>query len=312
MSAASPRVPVIDFTGADDPARRDAIVAAVGDALERFGFVAVAGHGIDSDLLDSAYGLAADLFALPGEVKRAYETPHDGRQRGYTPYGVEHAKGQSHGDLKEFWHVGRELPDTHPARGSGHIPANQWPEELEAFQPTFLELFSQMERFGDRLLAVIAQHLGWSADAFVPRTHEGNSVLRVIHYPPILEAPDGAVRAAAHEDINLITVLPVSTAPGLELLTRDGQWLAVQPPPGTVVCDTGDMMQLLTDGRLPATTHRVVNPPSDGPPRARYSMPFFMHPRDDSVLSPARDGRDAITAGYFLRRRLRETGMATD
>jgi isopenicillin N synthase-like dioxygenase len=312
MSTEATKVPLVDFSALSDPSRHEQTVRTIGEALERFGFVALSGHGIDDELLADAYRVAGELFELDDEVKRAYETPHDGRQRGYTPHGTEHAKGQPHADLKEFWHVGRQVPADHPDALSGELPTNQWPAELPVMQPTFLELFRQMEHFGDQLLAVIAEHLGWPSDAFAPQTRDGNSVLRIIHYPPIVGAVDGQVRAAAHEDINLITVLPVSTAPGLELLTRDGQWIAVDPPAGTVICDTGDMMQVLTDGRLPATTHRVVNPPEPDASRARYSMPFFMHPRNEVVLRPARDGNEPITAGSFLRERLRETGMAGD
>ena len=301
-------VPVIDFAAATDPSADQSIVAGVGEALEQLGFVAISGHGIDQDLLARAYAAAAGVFELPVDVKQQYETPSDGRQRGYTPFGTEHAKGQAVADLKEFWHVGRTLPAEHPLTASGAIPRNQWPAELPSFEESFGALFAQTESFADRLLRVIAVHLGLPADRFARLTANGNSVMRIIHYPPVENAPDGAVRAAQHEDINLITVLPVSTAPGLELLTRDGTWMAVQPPPGTVICDTGDMMQELTNGRLPATTHRVVNPPGSDR-SARYSLPFFMHPRSEVPLDALWGDGTGRTAGAYLDERLAETGM---
>jgi len=303
-------VPVIDFANADDPSRHPDIVRGVGAALAELGFVAVAGHGIDPALLQQSYEAAAQVFALDDAAKRRCETPQDGRQRGYTPFGVEHAKGQSVADLKEFWHVGRSLPSTHPLHRSGAIPPNRWPAELPTFERAFTRLFAQTEAFANRLLRVIATWLELAPDRLVELTRDGNSVMRVIHYPPVLEAPPGAVRAARHEDINLLTVLPVSTAPGLELLTHDGEWLAVQPPAGTVICDTGDMMQELTQGRLRATTHRVVTPPgTEG--SSRYSLPFFMHPRPEVPLDVLFGEGKGRTAGEYLGERLRETGMSS-
>jgi len=300
-------VPVVDFARSlGRPCDDDAIVAAVGAALEHWGFVAIVGHGIDDELLNRAYAAAAELFALPTSTKQRYETPQDGRQRGYTSFGVEHAKDQPAGDLKEFWHVGRSLPAAHP--DAAGLPQNQFPIEQPAFESLALALFGQMEHFADELLAVIARHLGFPADWFVEKTLHGNSVLRVIHYPPVGDAPPGAVRAAQHEDINLLTVLPVSTAPGLELLTRDGRWMPVLPPAGAVLCDTGDMMHLLTGGRLPATTHRVVNPETDVH-SPRFSMPFFMHPRSSCRLDPIDGSPGGRTAAEFLAQRLAETGV---
>jgi isopenicillin N synthase-like dioxygenase len=306
------QIPVVNFAAwtHGDPAARAAFVQTLGAGLERFGFVAVEGHGIDMPLLDTAYAEAAALFAMPSATKRRYETPGDGRQRGYTGYMVEHAKDQKVGDLKEFWHVGRTLPADHPLSRSGEVPPNQRPSERPDFAPTFDTLFAQMETFGNGLLDAIGDYLGLQSGFFRALVHEGNSVLRVIHYPPLPDdIPPGAVRAAAHEDINLITVLPVSTQPGLEILTRDGTWLDVAPPPGVMVCDTGDMMALLTGGRLPATTHRVVNPRVDRH-LARYSMPFFLHPHPDQLLAPIGGSLPAVRAKDFLHARLVEIGVA--
>ena len=310
---ADDRIPVVDLTDftSGDAAKRAAFVKTLGEGLEMFGFVSVIGHGVDPALLERAYGLARKTFGQPVEVKRQYETPENGRQRGYTSFGVEHAKDHPAADLKEFWHVGRVLPDDHPLTVSRDVPPNQLPAEVPEFGETFVALFYALEDFSWRLLDAIGEYLGKPPSFFRDMVQDGNSVLRVINYPDLGgPVPVGAIRAAQHEDINLMTVLPASTQPGLELMTREGKWLAVQTPPDVMVCDTGDMMQLLTAGRLPATTHRVVNPEggSDG---GRLSMPFFLHPHPDYVIRPMREGygEPAVTRD-FLMKRLREIGVA--
>lgn len=306
--ASIPTVHYRDFLAGGEA--RERFVATLGEGLHDLGFVFVQDHGIDDDLLARAYAEAATLFALPEATKRRYETPEDGRQRGYTSFGVEHAKDRDVADLKEFWHVGRQLPDDHPLTVRGEIPRNHTAEEAPGFGPAAQALFDAMDRFAAGLLSALEPYLGLPEGFFADLTRDGNSVLRIIHYPPLPdEVPPGAVRAAEHEDINLITILPASTERGLELRTRDGRWLEVVPPPGAMVCDTGDMMQLLTGGRLPATTHRVVNPPAEQR-RSRYSMPLFVHPHPDGVLRPARDDEPEITARDFLMERLRDIGLA--
>lgn len=301
-------IPTIDIRDLDNPDRRAACVRAIGEGLEAFGFIAVEHHGVDVDLLDRSYATAAGTFALPDAVKRQYEAPAIGRQRGYTGFGVEKAKDREQPDLKEFWHVGRELAADHPLRG--RLPDNLFPGEVPVFRDVFLELFGALEGVALRLLNAIEAHLALPEGTLSALTRDGNSVLRIIHYPPLgADAPPGALRAAEHEDINLITILPVSTQPGLELLTRDGRWMAVNPPPGVLVCDTGDMMQLLTAGRIPATTHRVVNPPDDDG-TSRYSMPFFCHPHPDAILAPL-DGGTPVRAHDFLMERLIANGVLT-
>jgi len=305
----SETIPVVDLSDFSNPERHAEFVRVLGEGLERYGFVAVTGHGIPVDLLERAYGAARDAFALPLDVKQRYEYPSHGRQRGYTSFGVEHAKDQLIPDLKEFWHIGRKLPPGHPLRESGEVPKNRPPEEVPAFRPVFDELFLRMEEFANRLLVAVAEYLGQDANFFRHMVQDGNSVLRVIHYPDMGHTiPAGAVRAAAHEDINLLTVLPVSTRPGLELLRRDGTWMPVHTPPDVMVCDTGDMMARITGGKLPSTTHRVVNPGgSDG---GRYSMPFFLHPHPDHVLTPLFAGGEApVTTRDFLNERLRAIGL---
>jgi isopenicillin N synthase-like dioxygenase len=304
-------IPVVDLAahGDPDPAVRAAFVRTLGEGLEQFGFVAVQGHGLSAAMLEDAYAMARQVFALPVAVKQRYETREDGRQRGYTSFGVEHAKDTHVPDLKEFWHVGRTLPPDHPLHLSGDVPRNQHPAELPGFGPLFDEMFARFERFANLLLEGVADYLGQPRDYFRGMVKDGNSVLRLIHYPELGGGvPGGAVRAAAHEDINLLTVLPVSTRPGLELLTREGAWMPVHTPPDVMVCDTGDMMQLLTGGRLPATTHRVVNP--GGRDGGRLSMPFFLHPHPDHMLTPLQGDAPPARARDFLRARLEAIGVA--
>jgi isopenicillin N synthase-like dioxygenase len=301
------QVPIVDFRdflGTDAERRR--FVAQVGGALEDLGFVSIENHGIAPETLARAYADAARVFALPDAIKRASETPADARQRGYTPFGIEHAKDRPVADMKEFWQVGRRTS------GPGPLPQNRFPAEVPAFAETIQDLFDQLEGFANHLLDAVGQHLALEPGFFRKMVEDSNSVLRVIHYPPLSEAiPEGALRAAPHEDINLMTVLPASTEGGLELLTRDGEWLAVSPPPGVMICDTGDMMALVTAGRLPATTHRVVNPAGAELGRPRYSMPFFLHPHPDVTLTPLwPSDRQPIKARDFLHQRLVEIGVA--
>lgn len=291
----------------DDPATRAGFVRTLGAGLEDLGFVIVTDAGIEPQLLQATYQVAAQTFALPESEKRACEHPAMARQRGYTPFGQEHAKHRNTADLKEFWHVGRP-----PTAGGCDLPPNVFAPVPE-FETTTLALFHCLEAIATDLCAAIGSYLGIDDGVFEALTDGGNSVLRVIHYPPLSDdRPAEAVRAAEHEDINLLTVLPASTATGLEILTRAGTWLAVHPPPGAVVVDTGDMMALLTHGRLPATTHRVVNPSDpELAQRSRYSLPFFLHPRPEARLTPLNDETPGPTAQEFLEKRLFENGVAS-
>ncbi len=297
--AAHAGVPVIDVRRYDA-----ATIRAVGDALGEHGFVSIVGHGVDPALLARGFETAADLFALPPPVLAAYERPDIGRQRGYVPFRRESAVGGLAPDLKAFWHVGRDLPPEHPLVRRGLMPPNPWPAERPLFAPVMRAVYRELERVALAMLDALAVYLGADPRALRDMVRDGNSVLRIIDYPEVRDAEPGAVRAAAHEDINLLTVLPAATRPGLELLTRDGRWLPIESAPGALICDTGDMMQLLSGGRLPAVTHRVVNPvDADG---GRRSMPFFLHPRPDARLGlPGPDGRtDGVLAHDFLLERL--------
>ena len=294
----------------------DGFAQELGGSFARYGFAIVADHGIPQELIARAWDETAKLFALPDEEKRRYHVPGGGGARGYTPFKTEIAKGASAVDLKEFWHVGRELP-------AGHLyadvmAANVWPERPEGFRDTFVELFAAFDRAGDRLLSAIARHLGLAPDWFDPAVKDGNSVLRLLHYPPIPADAEG-VRAGAHEDINLITLLLGADEAGLELLDRDtGRWLAVKPPEGAMVVNVGDMLQRLTNHVLPSTTHRVVNPPPERRGHSRYSMPFFLHPAPDFLIKTLPGTITAenpdryptpITAHDYLHERLVEIGL---
>jgi isopenicillin N synthase-like dioxygenase len=298
-------IPVVDLRhlafAQDDP-RRIAFIQTLGHGLETVGFVAVEGHGVSPELLQRVYAVAREAFSLAADIKSQYEAPEIGRQRGYTPMGLERARHRSVADLKEFWMVGRPSdPD---------LPANLFPGEAPAFAPVLSDYFHGVEAAAALLLGGIGEYLDLGAGYFQEMVRGGNSVVRVLNYPdaggPVAA---GAVRAAAHEDINLITLLPASTRPGLELLDRDGAWVAVETPPDVLIVDTGDMMELVTAGRLAAVTHRVVNPESsDG---GRMSLPFFVHPRPSYVLTPVKPGyAEPIGAHEFLMQRLRENGVA--
>jgi len=289
--------------------------AALGGSFERFGFAVVTDHAIDPALIDRAWALTKAFFDMPAEWKRQFHLPGTGGARGFTAFGTEIAKDATQHDLKEFWHVGRELPEGHRYRET--MPDNLWPEQPEGFRDTFTELFAEFDRVGARLLSAIARYLGLPSSWFIDPVENGNSVLRLLHYPPVSADAPG-VRAGAHEDINLITLLLGAEEAGLELLDRDGNWLSIDPPQGALVVNVGDMLQRLTNHVLPSTTHRVVNPPPERRGRARYSMPFFLHLRPDfeirtlpGCVSAAHPDRypESITADAYLFQRLREIGL---
>lgn len=288
----------------------------LGASFARYGFAVIADHDLDQGRIDAAIEKAKAFFALPEAVKRAYHVAGGAGQRGYTPFGVETAKGAAHHDLKAFWHVGRDLPAGHPHRAS--MPDNLWPAEIPGFREELSWLYGALDGLGARVLRAIAAYLGLSPSAFDAAVKDGASVLRLLHYPPA--AFDGPhIRAAAHEDINAITLLLGAEEAGLEVKDRDGAWLAINPPPGAVVCNIGDMLQRATNHVLPSTTHRVVNPPPERRGVARYSTPFFLHFAPDWLIEtlpgcagPGNPDRypQPITAEAYLRRRLREIGLA--
>ena len=283
-----------------------AAAARFGDAFTRTGFAVVADHGIDDAVIARALAATKAFFALPEAEKRAYAIPGGGGQRGLTPFGVETAKDATVSDLKEFWHVGRDLPSGH--RSAAAMPDNVWPLEVPDFEPAVRALYAALDHAGVRLLRAIAVHLKLAADFFDEPVAEGNSILRLLHYPPVAPAA-AAIRAGAHEDINVITLLLGAEEAGLQLLGRDAVWRDIDAPAGSLVCNIGDMLERLSGGRLPSTTHRVVNPAPERRGHARYSTPFFLHFRPDYRIETMPGGPKnwaPITADGFLQQRLRE------
>jgi isopenicillin N synthase-like dioxygenase len=308
-------IPVLDlqdFQVGGDLCQR--FVSQLGQALEDTGFFALVNHGVDAELIQAAYHCAQEFFALPDSTKQHYEIPQLNGQRGFTHFGKEHAKDHPFPDLKEFWHMGRELPVHHPL--TGRYPTNLVPTEVPAFSATLNHLYAQLEACARKLLQACALYLAEPEDLIADMATDGDTILRIIHYPPIPPtAHPASLRSAPHEDINLITLLCEATADGLELLQRDGTWLPIPAIPGQIIVDSGDMLQQLTNGLLKSTTHRVFNPKHDR--ERRFSMPFFVHPRGEVDLTPlpsciAKTGGQsfpAITAGEYLMQRLREIGL---
>jgi isopenicillin N synthase-like dioxygenase len=295
---------------------KDAFAARLGQSFSDWGFAVISDHGISDDLIEKAEQMSRAFFALPEDVKRKYHIPGGGGARGYTPFGTEAAKDSNISDLKEFWHIGRQLPSGHDFERI--MSANIWPDEVDGFRDCYLELFAAFDTAGRRILEAIARFLELESGFFDDTVRDGNSILRLIHYPPVPE-DSPAVRAAAHEDINTITLLIGAEEAGLELLDKQGNWRPVTPKPGELAVNIGDMLQRLTNGRLPSTTHRVVNPPPQRRGHSRYSMPFFLHFRPDYLIETLPQCIDAdhpnlypnpITADDYLMERLREIGLA--
>lgn len=295
------------------PSEKSEFVSQLFTGLKEYGFVILKNHNVAPELLNQAYGVMKKLYSLPVETKKSYVAAGAGFQRGYTPFGQEHAKDSPVMDLKEFWHVGRELSEGHALKAV--YPDNVWPTEVPEFKEMFTTIYQSLEKAGEIMLEALTGPLGLEKDFFAKMTKDGNSILRLLHYPPIPEGVDPrCIRAAAHEDINFITILPAATTSGLQLLDRDGTWLDIKSDPHTLIVDVGDMLARLTNDVLPSTTHRVINP-QDGTNESRYSMPFFMHAHPHAVLSCLEscqgDGAkySDITAHDFLMQRLREIGL---
>jgi len=290
----------------------------LGKAFNETGFVTITNHGLSKDEINELYKQVKTLFALPEEVKVKYEIPELAGQRGYTSKGKETAKGFKVPDLKEFWQIGQTVTDGDPVKNE--YPENVQVKELPDFYPITSEIYKKLEASGSQILKAIAVYLNLPENYFDDKIHNGNSILRALHYFPILDPdslPPDAVRAGAHEDINLITLLIGASADGLEVLTRDGSWYAVKAEGEDIVVNVGDMLQRLTNGKLKSTTHRVVNPPRELMGFSRYSVPFFLHPRSEMDLTSLPSTIDAehpkmfsdITAGEYLDERLREIGL---
>jgi len=310
-------VPVVDlakFTDGSAEEKSD-FIKNLGKAFHEIGFVAVKNHGIPQQLIDDFYTNAKSFFGLDTATKRSYEVPGLAGQRGYTSFGKEHAKQSEVADLKEFFQIGQTVRDDDPIKSQ--YPDNVHVNELPAFSDMGSELYANFEKSGAHLLKAIAIYLDLGEDYFDQKIHNGNSILRAIHYPPIKEEPESAIRAEQHEDINLITLLVGASAGGLQLLTMEDEWVAVTPEEDEIVINVGDMLQRLTNNYMKSTTHRVVNPPREEWHMPRLSIPFFLHPRstmdltclDKCVSSETPLAYEPITAGEYLDERLREIGL---
>lgn len=310
-------IPLVDLSeyrqGSD--ADKKAFIERLGSAFNDIGFVGVINHDIPDDLVDKFFNTAYDFFALPEDVKRNYEIAGLAGQRGYTSFGREKAKQSQVADLKEFFQIGQEVAGTDAIKDE--YPDNVHISEKPEFTETGIQLYQAFEKAGADLLRAIAEFLELGRDYFDEKIHNGNSILRAIHYPPITHEPASAIRAEEHEDINLITLLVGASAGGLQLLNKKGEWLDIQPEANEIVVNVGDMLQRLTNDMLKSTTHRVVNPPRELWHTPRLSIPFFLHPRSNMDLTCLEQcvtdeqplQYEPITAGEYLDERLREIGL---
>lgn len=310
-------IPVVDLANftKGSATEKTAFVYELGRAYEEVGFVAVKNHGIPDDLIEDLYKHVKEFFGLPLALKKGYEKPELNGQRGYTSFGREHAKGSEAPDLKEFYQYGQTVEDDDPV--AEEYPANIVVNEVPMFTHTLYRAYRNFEKSGGALLRAIALYLGLEEDFFDQHIVNGNSILRAIHYPPITQEPKSAIRAEQHEDINLITLLVGASAEGLQILTKQGDWVAVTALPGQIVVNVGDMLQRLTNNRLRSTTHRVVNPPREHWGTSRFSIPFFLHPKSQMSLACLENcitpdypkAYEDATAGEYLDERLREIGL---
>ena len=292
---------------------RNAFVAELGAAYREWGFCGIRGHSVSDALIQGAYQSAKDFFALPDDVKRNYHLKGTGGARGYTPFGIETAKDSQYPDLKEFWHVGREIPSNSPY--ADIMTPNLWPSEVPEFKQNMYGLYTALDALGSTVLSALALHIGLSENYFADKTDNGNSILRPIHYPEITNPDIPNVRAGAHEDINFITLLVGASAAGLEVLSRNNEWVPFTSDADTIVVNIGDMLQRLSNHVYPSTTHRVVNPMGEGARKPRYSIPYFLHPNPDFLIKTlpqciSAENPDrypvSITGHEYLMERLRE------
>jgi len=311
------RIPSVDLKDflSDNLDDKQRFINDIGKAYEDIGFVALKGHFLDDALVDNLYEQVKNFFKLPLDIKQKYEIEGIGGQRGYVSFGKESAKGKKEGDLKEFWHFGQYVEDNEALENE--YPKNVSVEELPDFNTIGKQTYRKLEETAKYVLRALALYIGLEETYFDDYIHNGNSILRPIHYPPILEEPDNAVRAAAHGDINLITLLMGAQGRGLQVQRHDGEWIDAIAEPDELMINVGDMLSRHTNNKLKSTIHRVVNPPRELWGTSRYSIPFFMHPISDmklDVLESCIDENnpkryDDITAGEFLDERLKELGL---
>lgn len=312
-----PTVDYHDFVSGDNQ-KRQQFIQDLGNAFSQIGFVVVKNHGVTESQRQRLFETSEAIFAQPTDIKKKYEDLSNGGQRGYISKGRETAKGEKVADLKEFWHIGQEVDDE-PALANEY-PANIWLDEVPQLQKVGWEIYQTFERTGRNLLRAIALYLDLDEDYFDGKIKNGNSILRLLHYYPVKsldEVEEGAVRAAAHGDINLITLLMGGSAKGLQAMNSAGEWVDVSPNENEIVINIGDMLQRLTNGKLKSTIHRVINLDRESMLKPRYSAPFFLHPRsemdltclDSCVDADNPKAYDDITAGAFLSERIKELGL---
>jgi len=309
-----PSVDLGDYT-CGDPQRKEKFIKEIGSAFENIGFVALSGHFLSDDLVKNLYGEVKKFFNLPEDTKDSYEIEGIGGQRGYTSFGKEHAKGRKEGDLKEFWHFGQYVEDDSVLEAE--YPENVIVKELPEFNKIGKETYKMLEKTAKYVLRALALHLDMSETYFDEYIKNGNSILRPIHYPPITNEPKNAVRAAAHGDINLITLLMGAHGRGLQVQNHMGEWVDAIASPDQLMINVGDMLSRLSNNKLKSTVHRVINPPRELWGTSRYSIPFFMHPISGMPLDCLENCIDNehpkhfedITAGEFLNERLIELGL---
>lgn len=309
-----PSVDLRDYTSGN-PERKEKFIKEIGSAFENIGFVALSGHFLSDNLVKDLYGEVKKFFDLPQEVKDSYEIEGIGGQRGYTSFGKEHAKGRKEGDLKEFWHFGQYVEDD-PAL-EAEYPDNVLVKELPDFNAVGKETYKMLEKTAKYVLRALAIHLDLTETYFDGYIKNGNSILRPIHYPPIVNEPKNAVRAAAHGDINLITLLMGAHGKGLQVQNHKGEWVDAIATEDQLMINVGDMLSRLSNEKLKSTVHRVVNPPRELWNTSRYSIPFFMHPVSsmplnclDNCIDEKHPKRfEDITAGEFLKERLIDLGL---
>lgn len=307
-------IPVLDLNHFLNSTTAQKFVQDIGEAYEEIGFIALKNHGVDDDLLEDFYKVVESFFNLPEDIKNKYND-HNGGQRGYTPFGIEHAKGRPAADLKEFWHFGQWVKDDKELEN--FYPKNQVVTELPSFNTIGKQIYSSLEKTAKQVLKAIALHLNLEEDYFDHKIVNGNSILRPIHYPPITVEPNNSIRAGEHEDINLITLLVGASADGLQVLNKKNEWVSVTKVEECIIINVGDMLQRLTNNRLKSTTHRVINPPKENWGTSRYSIPFFLHPKPNVSLACLENCTSIdnpkqysdITAIDYLNERLKEIGL---
>lgn len=310
---AIPSVDLAEFLSGDEK-RKNAFVQSLGKAYEEVGFIAVKNHGVPDELIADLYRYVQEFFSLPLDKKKHYEIAGLAGQRGYTSFGKEHAKGSDAPDLKEFFQYGQTPRDNYKEE---EYPPNVSINEIAPFNKTFSDAYRAFEKSGTALLQAIALYLNLEEHYFDDYVYNGNSILRAIHYPPITHEPKSAIRAEQHEDINLITLLVGASADGLQILTKQNEWVGVTSLPDQIVVNVGDMLQRFTNNKLCSTTHRVVNPARELWHTSRFSIPFFLHPKSsmslrclDTCINDAHPKvYDDATAGEYLDERLREIGL---